>query len=71
MQSRLQSLIETNTSTAIGFVGSFAITYFVFIAMSNAGAGPGSIAGVTTILCTIWSLARGYCVRRYFARRHG
>lgn len=43
-------------------VGSWLITmaYLMFFTT------PIGIASSTTVLCTIWSVARGYCVRRMF-----
>jgi hypothetical protein len=65
MQSRRHSWIETGTNTAIGFVGSWIITMVVLYTVDNK-----TLAGtITVILCTIWSLVRGYSVRRYFNRK--
>lgn len=68
MQTRKQSLIESLSGTAIGFVGSLAITYSVMRFM-DADLWTKTI--LTTALCTVWSIVRGYCLRRWFARRHG
>lgn len=61
-QTRKQSLIETCTNTTIGMVGSWLITIGCLMVFT----GPIAIATSTTILCTVWSLARGYAVRRHF-----
>lgn len=61
-QSRKQSLIETCTNTTIGMVGSWLITMGCLMIFTT----PIGIATSTTILCTIWSISRGYVVRRYF-----
>lgn len=66
MQSKRQSLIETVTSTFTGLVGSWCITFGVMTYL------PGSVGARTTVavaLCTVWSLVRGYAVRRYFNQR--
>lgn len=61
-QSKRQSLIETASNTTIGMVGSWLITMACLMFFTT----PVGIATSTTILCTIWSVGRGYCVRRYF-----
>lgn len=66
MQSKRHSALETLTSTSIGFVGSWLIMFAVlrWLPMENA-----TTSTVVTLLCTVWSLVRGYCLRRFFARR--
>lgn len=61
-QSKKQSLIETCSNTFIGMAGSFGIT-MVCLAFFTT---PWVIAATTTLLCTVWSIGRGYYVRRYF-----
>ena len=61
-QSKKQSLIEVCTSTTIGMVGSWLITMGCLMFFT----GPIAIATSTTILCTVWSLGRGYIIRRHF-----
>lgn len=61
-QSKRQSLIETISNTSIGMIGSWLITMACLMFFTS----PVGIATSTTILCTIWSVGRGYCVRRYF-----
>ena len=61
-QTRKQSLIETCTNTTIGMVGSWLITMGCLMFFTS----PVGIATSTTILCTVWSVSRGYVVRRYF-----
>lgn len=61
-QSKKQSLIETCTNTTIGMVGSWLITMACLMFFTT----PVGIATSTTILCTVWSLGRGYIVRRHF-----
>lgn len=62
-QSKMQTWIEVHTSTWIGFVGSWLIAVAV---LRYVDIGPEAQATLMTVLCTVWSLARGYCVRRYF-----
>ncbi len=67
MQTRLQSFTESTVNTVLGFTGSLVITLIVFTLV------PGPLllqSAVNTGACTVWSLVRGYGVRRYFARRH-
>ena len=68
MQTRLQSFIEANVGTVVGFIGSFSIMLAVLRLMPGADDWTKTV--VTTVLCTVWSIVRGYYVRRYFARRH-
>lgn len=66
MQSKKQSLVETLSNTFIGMLGSFGITMGVLAIISNHLL----IGIITTVLCTVWSIARGYYVRRYFNKKH-
>ena len=61
-QTKLQSLMETLTNTGVGMVGSWLLTMLCLMFFTT----PIGIATSTTIACTIWSLGRGYVVRRYF-----
>lgn len=65
MQTRRQSIIEVTTNTAIGMVGSWLITY----ACMTLIADRTTAATVTVIGCTVWSLVRGYWIRRRFNGR--
>lgn len=67
MQSRKQSAVETVTGTVLGFAGSWVISYVSVMTIPHL---PTAVT-VATLGCTVWSLVRGYSVRRYFARRHG
>lgn len=62
MQTKRQSLKETLTNTFIGMAGSFAITMLCLQVFSAEVA----IAASTTFLCTVWSIVRGYTIRRYY-----
>lgn len=66
MQTKRQSWIEVATSTTIGFFGSWLITIITLHVVDNKWWA----STITVILCTIWSLIRGYQVRRFFNRRH-
>lgn len=61
-QSKKQSLKETLTNTSVGMVGSWLITMGCLMIWTS----PVAIATSTTILCTVWSIGRGYTIRRYF-----
>lgn len=64
-QSKKQSMKETLSNTGIGMVGSWLITMVTFHFVSDL-----TIAStIATIGCTVWSIGRGYCVRRYFNSR--
>lgn len=64
-QSKMQSFKETMTNTGVGMVGSWLITMGCLMVFS----GPFAIATSTTLLCTAWSVARGYTIRRYFNKQ--
>ncbi|MNC80759.1 hypothetical protein D3C75_1336690 [compost metagenome] len=65
-QSRFQSFIEANVSTAVGFGISWAVTPFVMGAFGYS-VGAGAALGITVVY-TIISIIRGYLVRRFFSR---
>lgn len=65
-QTKLQSLLEANVSTAIGFGISWAITPFV-MATFGYSVGAGKAFGITAVY-TLISIVRGYLVRRFFNR---
>lgn len=65
MQSKRQSIKEVFVNTFTGMVGSFTITMLCLQVFTS----PVVIAASTTILCTIWSIARGYTIRRYFNKQ--
>lgn len=70
-QSRLASFLEANANTFIGFVGSVLLWEFVVKPIWHVNT---TFADNLTITClfTIWSIVRGYCVRRYFNwKQHG
>lgn len=64
-QSKAQSLKETMSNTGIGMVGSWLITMGTFSVIKDLTLA----STVATIGCTVWSLGRGYCVRRYFNKQ--
>lgn len=66
-QSKGQSLKETLTNTGVGMVGSWLITMGCLMIWTS----PVAIATSTTVLCTVWSIGRGYTIRRYFNSKGG
>lgn len=64
-QTKMQSFKETMTNTGVGMVGSWLITMGCLMVFT----GPVAIATSTTLLCTAWSVIRGYAIRRYFNKR--
>lgn len=67
MQSRRDSLIETCTNTSVGMLGSFLITFAIGARREQLGLFWTSV--LTVAVCTVWSLVRGYYVRRRFNQR--
>lgn len=64
MQSRRQSIVEVVTNTFVGMVGSWLIAYSTLLFVEDRVLA----ATITVVGCTVWSLARGYWIRRRFAR---
>lgn len=64
-QSRLGSFIEANANTFAGFVGSMAIWSWLVDPLYGFHSSFLDNLGITMIF-TIWSIIRGYCIRRYF-----
>lgn len=67
-QTRWQSFVEVNASTAVGFAVSWAATPPILWAFGYE-AGPGKALGITLVYTTI-SLIRGWVMRRAFNRWH-
>lgn len=65
MQSKKGTVIEILCNTGIGIVGSWLITFTVM----HLKLSPVVAATLICILCTIWSIVRGYCIRRYFNKK--
>ena len=65
MQSKKGTIIEILTNTGIGLVGSWLITYSVMHLKLN----PAVAATIVCGLCTVWSIVRGYGIRRFFNTR--
>lgn len=61
-QTKAQSLKETLSNTFIGTLGSFLITWVTLYFVKEIVLA----SAITTIACTVWSIGRGYAVRRYF-----
>lgn len=69
MQTRLQSLIEVSTGTLLGGVGSWLITYAILLLAEAYEWESKKLTAVATVAaCTVWSLLRGYWLRRRFNR---
>lgn len=68
-QTKLQSAIETFASTGIGFVIAYIASYTV-LPMFGHHVTHGQNFWITVIF-TVISLIRGWCVRRLFNRLHG
>ncbi|QHZ60081.1 hypothetical protein PJKIFABJ_00145 [Pseudomonas phage PE09] len=64
-QSKKQSLKETVSNTGIGMIGSWIITMVTFHYIKDLTLA----STVATIGCTVWSIGRGYTVRRYFNKQ--
>jgi hypothetical protein len=65
-QSKRQTIKEVLSGTTLGMVGSWLITMGCIALFPN---DPVTAATVATGGCTIWSVGRGYAVRRYFNAR--
>lgn len=64
VQTRRQSVIEVITNTFVGMAGSWVIAYLTLLAIQDRAMA----ATVTVLGCTVWSLMRGYWIRRRFTR---
>ena len=67
MQTKLESFLEANTSTAIGFIVSYILSYTVLPLYGVEQSHSVSLQ-ITTIY-TVASIIRGYTVRRYYNKR--
>lgn len=65
MQSRRRSAMEAFANTFVGFV----INWLIMVGCLTVIRDKYVAATVTTILCTLHSLIRGFTIRRYFAHR--
>ena len=63
-QTKREAAIEVLTGTAIGMLGSWLITLFVMSYLPDKLQA----ATISVLLCTLWSLVRGYSIRRYFSK---
>lgn len=64
-QTKAQSLRETLTNTGVGMIGSWLITMGTLALFTN----PVVVSTVATVGCTVWSISRGYYIRRYFNKQ--
>jgi steroid 5-alpha reductase family enzyme len=58
-------MIEVAVNTGVGVLGSWLITMVVLNYVENKPVA----ATLTVTLCTVWSLIRGYHVRRHFNKK--
>ena len=55
---------QTKREAAIEVLGSWLITLFVVSYLPDKLQA----ATISVLLCTLWSLVRGYSIRRYFSK---
>jgi hypothetical protein len=70
MQSKKAAWLEQFVRVGIGFVTNYPINIAILSAFGLQTSGKGSMGEVglyITVVFTIWSLIRGYVVRRVFA----
>ena len=67
MQTKLESFFEANTSTFIGFIVSYILSYTVLPLYGVEQLH--SVSLQITMIYTVASIIRGYAVRRYFNKR--
>ena len=67
MQTKLESFFEANTSTIIGFIVSYILSYTVLPLYGVEQSH--SVSLQITMIYTVASIIRGYMVRRYFNKR--
>lgn len=60
--SRFWTVLEVGTNTFTGLLGSWLITLYCVTNLPT----PMQVATTTTVVCTVWSLLRGYVIRRSF-----
>lgn len=66
-QTRLGSLIEACINTAIGLIGSILLSLIVYPMFGHSFTFAQNV-GITAIF-TVWSVLRGYVIRRWFNAR--
>jgi len=64
VQTRRQSIVEVVTNTCVGMLGSWLIACGTMLLVEDRVYA----ATITVIGCTVWSLVRGYWIRRRFAK---
>lgn len=69
MQTKKQSLTESLTNTAIGFMVSWVSTFIIF-PMVGFASNPGKNL-LITLYFTLISIARIYILRRFFNKKIG
>lgn len=69
MQTKLESFIEVNATTAVKFVASVLIQQFIINPLFHLNK-PFSSNFAIVVIFTISSIVIGYALRRYFNWRH-
>lgn len=62
MQSRMQTTLEVCSNTFIGMAGSWALTWLCLTLYEDRTQA----ATASVLYCTVWSLVRGWVIRRTF-----
>jgi predicted membrane protein len=63
-QTKKQSLLESATNTAVGFIISLASTFVIFPLVGFESSFSKNL--IVTLFFTIVSILRGYFIRRFF-----
>jgi predicted membrane protein len=66
-QTKKQSLIESLTNTAVGFLISLAATFVIIPLVGYASTFSKNL--IVTLFFTVVSIVRGYVIRRYFNKK--
>lgn len=66
MQTRRQAIAEIMLNVGIGCIGAWLISW---LCIRYLTLPPSVMATTITALCTVWSIGRGYTIRRYFNRK--
>lgn len=62
MQSRMHTALEVSSNTLIGMAGSWVLTWMCLALYEDRATA----ATATVLSCTVWSLLRGWVIRRTF-----
>lgn len=64
MQTKRLTILEVACNVGIGIIGSWLISVYVI----SHVVSPIEAATIITAACTVWSIVRGYFIRRAFNR---